>query len=233
MRTNLFTSSVTFKLCGLDVDGHLADTEDIRIQNITIEGMTYLNSYIRQHYLTAQKDAVKDWPPKERDAFLKLAMSHIVRLSIDTKDGRDILFNTLDGMLHYTWVFVKHRFPTLEEWDAVLRSNMLVYSEIMSRFNTAMFDLALLTSKEFSDDEIPDEQNTEGIDQMLAALTSIGIPQKDARKLTLEQADAILRMHPNFAQQENGNGQTVAMTNNPEEFKEILKQTLERRNNGN
>ena len=110
---------------------------------------------------------------------------------------------------------------------------MLVYSEIMSRFNTAMVDLTLLTSKETTDEEIPEEANTEIIDQMLAALASIGIPLDEGRKLTLEQADEILRMHPNFAQQENGNGTTVATTNNPEELKEILKQTLERRNHGN
>ena len=186
--------------------------------------MTYLNSYIRQHYLTAQKDAVKNWSPKERDEFLKLAMSHIVRLSIDTKDGRDILFNTLDGMLHYTWVFVKHRFPTVEEWDAVLRSNMLVYSEIMSRFNTAMVNLALLTSKETTDEEIPDEANTEIIDQMLAALASIGIPLDEGRKLTLEQADEILKIK--YPSAEGSGGTTVATTNNPEELKKILADSL-------
>ena len=43
------------KLCGLDAEGNLVDTEDITIQNLTIEGLTYLNSIIKQIYSTLHR----------------------------------------------------------------------------------------------------------------------------------------------------------------------------------
>jgi hypothetical protein len=227
MRTNLFTSSVTFNLCELDSDGTLADTVEITVQNITIVGMTYLNSYVRQHYLDAQNNAVKHWSPKERQEFLKLAMANIVKLHAGTKEGNEILFNTLDGMLHYTWVYVKHRFPAIQEWDAVLRSNSLVYEEIMNRFNKAMCDLAVLTSEETGGEQ-PDNQDTEYIDDLIARLIASGISPENAMKLTIEQAYKVLGI-------KNGDEpaavEPVAQTNNPEELKEILRQKLEGQNN--
>jgi len=227
MGTNLFTTSVTFKLCGLDADGNLVDTEDISIQKLTIEGLTYLNSIIKQVYLTAQKEATKDWSPGDRKEFMKLAMSHLVSLSIGTKEGNTILFDTPDGILHYTWVFVKHRFPNVAEWDKVLRSNMQVCQEIMSRFNQAVLDLAILTSQDL-ETELPETSNTEGIDATIADLIAVGLSKEEAMKLTLEQANTILKIK--FPALENT---PVAETNNPEEFKEILKQTLEASNGRN
>ena len=223
-RTNLFTSSVTFKLCELDADGNLVDTEDITIQNLTIEGITYLNSYIRQHYLTAQNEATKNWEPKERKDYLKLAMSRIVNLSIDTVDGRAILWETSEGTLHYSWVFVKHRFPTFKEWENFMQ-DVRVYNEITSRLHTAWIDLAMLTSQE-PGGEVPEEQNTEYIGQTVAALMAKGLSKEEAMKLTLDEAWAVLN-----PQNESADGIPVASTNNPEEFTRIIREKLEEKKN--
>ena len=224
MRTNLFTTSATFKLCGLDADGNLVDTEDITIQNLPISELTYLNSIIKQVYLTAQKEATKNWTSRDRKEFMELAMSHLVGLSVGTKEGNRILFETEDGILHYTWVFVKHRFPSIQEWDKILRSNLKVYGEIMSRFNQAVLDLAILTSQEL-EAELPETANTEAIDDRIAALITCGLSKEEAMKLTIDQADKIIEIkYPSIKKT------LAAGTNNPEEFKEMLKQTLEANN---
>ena len=226
-RTNLFSSSVTFKLCELDADGNLVDTEDITIQNLTIEGITYLNSYIRQHYLTAQNEATKNWEPKERKDYLKLAMSRIVNLSIDTLDGRAILWDTPEGMLHYSWVFVKHRFPTFKEWENFMQ-DVRVFNEMTSRLHTAWIDLAMLTSQEPGGGEMPEEQSTEYIGQTVAALIAKGLSKEEAMQLTLDEAWAVL--HPQ-EEESGGRRQETVSTNNPEEFTRILREKMEEKNN--
>jgi hypothetical protein len=140
-------------------------------------------------------------------------------------DGRRILWETPEGTLHYSWVFVKHRFPTFGEWERLLQ-DVRVYGETISRLHTAWIDLAMLTSQE-TGGELPEEQNTEHIDQTVAALIAKGLPKDDAMKLTLAEAWAVL--YP----KEEGSlaGTPVAQTNNPEEFRRILAQELEKRKN--
>jgi hypothetical protein len=152
MKTTLFTSSVPLVLCEWDSEKNsLVDTETVTIQNLTIEGLAYLNSYIRRTYLTMQKDAVKEWSKEEADNFLKIAQKQLHKFSAGTRKGNEILFNSADGMLRYTWMFVKHRFKTIGNWKTHLRSNGAVYQKTMERFNNAIVDLARLTAQELNE----------------------------------------------------------------------------------
>jgi hypothetical protein len=206
----------------LDSENNLIDTEEVTIQNITIEGINYLNSYIRQAYLTAQRDATKFWTKAERDEFMKLAMQIVPTLSVGTKRGNDILFNTLDGLLHYTWVFVKHRFATVNEWNTVFRSDVRVYQEILNRFNEACVQLALLTGEEVGK-ELPEvNANPEGMDNLIIAVIAAGVSPEDAKKLTPEQANAIVKTK--FPELDTKD--PIFQTDDPEEFKAMLAKKL-------
>jgi len=119
MATNLFTTSVRMTLAvesdSENADGEIADGETLILRNLTIEGIALLNSFIRQHYLDVQRDAIKDWTKREQENFLKMAMSNIVLLSVGTKQGNDILFQTDEGCVYYTWVFVKEHYCAVRQ----------------------------------------------------------------------------------------------------------------------
>ena len=227
MPNNIFTSSVPFVLCEWDTEKEsLVDTETVTIRNATIDGISYLNSTIRRMYITAQRDAVAGWSPGEADRFLKLAMQHLVLLSVGTREGNEILFSTDDGMLHYMWVFVKHRFPTIEAWEKCLRSNGAVYRELMSRFHEAMLNLALLTSEE-AGEKMPENADTSYIDGMVARLVATGLSKEDAMALTLEEANAVIEKWGEMRYGKNeAPKEPVMQTGNPEEFKEYMRQAL-------
>ena len=148
---HLFTSSVPFVLCEWDTEKEsLVDTETVTIRNLAIDGLSHLDSYIRRTYLTAQKDAAVRWSKKEADTHMKYATQHLSQVKSGTQEGNEILFNSADGMLHFTWVFVKHRFKTIGKWKKHLWSNTDVYQKTMERFHRAIVDLALLTSEEIN-----------------------------------------------------------------------------------
>jgi hypothetical protein len=215
MPKHIFQSSVDLVLCKQE-GNELIDLPAVRIQNMTLDGITYLNSYIRRTYLTVQREAVADWSKREREDFMKMAMQHILGLAMTTVDGQKILFETPGGLLHFSWVYVKEHFATMEEWSEVLQSSPSAYNENIKRFNTAILDLAALTADELiTPDDLPETRNTDWIDDMLAALIAKGISPDDAKSLTVEQAAKILGME-----------KEKASFNDPAEFKKHLTEAL-------
>jgi len=224
MTRNIFQSSVSFTLCELQED-ILVDIETITLRSLTIDAHNYLNSYIRQTYLTAQKDAIKEWDRQEQENYLNLAMRHIFRLGLDTKEGNDILFNNEEGILHYSWVFVRHHvkdgekiYWSVAEWEKTLRSSPAAYHENMRRFNSAIIDIAQLTARETGrEEELPLEDDTEYIDQLIATLLASGISMDDAKNMTIGQAIKVLEAKTPAVDKE-----PVFETNDPAEFKQAL-----------
>jgi hypothetical protein len=207
----LFTAEVPFKLVYLvaepkdtDIviaefnDGNsLIEGEEITISPLSLDGLISCNNFIRKTYLTVQKEAVKDWDTNDREKFMRLAMSHIINLSMGTQEGYNILFDTVDGLCHYMWQHVKKRFPTYAEFEQVLMPNdVRVFGEIMKRFNSATLDLALLTQQEIHNSELPEEENNDKfIDDLVAKLMACGSFQtvEQAKQLTLEQAKKVIK----------------------------------------
>ena len=227
MTKNLFQSSVTFKLCEFN-DNEFVDVETITLRSMTIAGYNFLNSYIRQTYLTTQKDAIKNWDKKDQEEYLQLAMRHIFRLGIGTKEGNDILFDTEEGNLYYTWVYVRDHvrdgkkiFGTIEEWEKAFRSSALAYYENIRRFNISVVDLAMLTAKEVST-ELPLEIDTSGMEFLISSLLAAGVSKDDVNNLTVEEAFKVLDIkYPSLDKKE-----PLLVTDDPEEFKQALAEQL-------
>ena len=202
-------------------DGEIVDGDTLTLQNLTIEGISLLNSFIRQHYIAVQRDAIKDWTKAEQENYIKIAQSNIVLLSVGTKQGNDILFRTDEGCVFYTWVFVKEYYPVLAEWEKIFRPSMRVYHENMRRFNEAMAELAILTSKEIGQ-ELPEKSdNPKWVDNLIKKLMAVGMSLDEVKKLTLEQADEIYKLH----YQESP--EPLGVTNDPNELKAMIAEKLQ------
>ena len=202
-------------------DGEIVDGDTLTLQNLTIEGISLLNSFIRQHYIAVQRDAIKDWTKAEQENYIKIAQSNIVLLSVGTKQGNDILFKSDYGFVLYTWVFVKEYFPVQAEWEKVLRPSMRCWNENMRRFNEAMAELAILTSKEIGQ-ELPEKSdNPEWVDNLIKKLMAVGMSLDEVKKLTLEQADEIYKLY----YQESP--EPLGVTNDPNELKAMIAEKLQ------
>jgi len=119
----------------------------------------------------------------------------------------------------------KKIYGTLAEWEKALRSSAVAYNENMKRFNTAIIDLALLTSKEVGiDTETPQEIELDWMDHLIAALIAAGVSIDDVKSMTVEQALKVIeKKYPKLDEQKP---EPVLATNDPEEFKNFLAEKL-------
>jgi Ni,Fe-hydrogenase I large subunit len=209
--TKLFTAEADFRLVTLtkepqatDIvlkkfhdDSVLVEGEELTIHPLSIDGLIACNNYIRKTYLSIQKEAVRDWSEKDRNDFMRLAMSHIVNLSLGTREGYSIIFDSVEGLCFYMWQHVKDRFPTYQDFLQVAMPNdVRVFEEISRRFFDATMDLKHLCQQESMADELPEEeQYDQNIDLLISHLLACGSfsTVEEAKKLTIEQAQEVVK----------------------------------------